>query len=41
MERRVVIIGMGVLIFIGNDVNIFWNNVKEGKLGIDFIILID
>lgn len=41
MERRVVITGMGALTPIGNDVNTFWNNAKEGKLGIDFITIID
>lgn len=41
MERRVVITGMGALTPIGNDVNTFWNNAKSGKLGIDFITLID
>ena len=41
MERRVVITGMGALTPIGNDVNAFWNNAKEGKLGIDFITLVD
>jgi len=41
MERRVVITGMGALTPIGNDVNTFWNNAKNGKLGIDFITLID
>lgn len=41
MERRVVITGMGALTPIGNDVDTFWNNAKEGKLGIDFITLID
>lgn len=41
MERRVVITGMGALTPIGNDVTTFWNNAKEGKLGIDFITLID
>jgi 3-oxoacyl-[acyl-carrier-protein] synthase II len=41
MERRVVITGMGALTPIGNDVNAFWNNAKEGKLGIDFITIID
>jgi 3-oxoacyl-[acyl-carrier-protein] synthase II len=41
MERRVVITGMGALTPIGNDVNTFWNNTKEGKLGIDFITLIN
>lgn len=41
MERRVVITGMGAITPIGNDVNAFWNNAKEGKLGVDFITLID
>ncbi|MFW2488497.1 beta-ketoacyl-ACP synthase II [Clostridium chromiireducens] len=41
MERRVVITGMGALTPIGNDVDTFWNNAKAGKLGIDFITLID
>lgn len=41
MERRVVITGMGAVTPIGNDVDSFWNNAKEGKLGIDFIKLID
>ena len=41
MNRRVVITGMGALTPIGNDVNTFWNNAKEGKLGIDYITLID
>ena len=33
MDRRVVITGMGALTPIGNDVDTFWNNAKEGKLG--------
>lgn len=41
MERRVVITGMGALTPIGNDVDTFWNNAKEGKLGIDFITRLD
>lgn len=41
MERRVVITGMGAVTPIGNDVNAFWNNAKEGKLGIDYITLVD
>ncbi|EHI98306.1 3-oxoacyl-(acyl-carrier-protein) synthase 2 [Clostridium sp. DL-VIII] len=41
MERRVVITGMGALTPIGNDVNSFWNNARNGKSGIDFITLID
>lgn len=41
MERRVVITGMGALTPIGNDADAFWNNAKNGKLGVDFITLID
>ncbi|ATD54861.1 beta-ketoacyl-ACP synthase II [Clostridium chauvoei] len=41
MSRRVVITGMGAITPIGNDVKSFWNNSKEGKLGIDFIKSID
>lgn len=35
--RRVVITGMGVISPIGNDLNTFWNNLKKGVCGIDFI----
>jgi len=41
MSRRVVITGMGAVTPIGNDVESYWNAVKEGKLGIDFIKEID
>lgn len=41
MENRVVITGMGAVTPLGNDVNTFWNNVKEGKCGIDFIKNVD
>lgn len=41
MERRVVITGMGALTPIGNSVKEFWNNAKEGKLGIDYVTLIN
>ena len=41
MKRRVVITGMGAVTPIGNDVSSFWNNAKEGKLGIDYITLLD
>ena len=36
MKRRVVITGMGVVSPIGSG-DIFWENVKRGKCGIDFI----
>lgn len=33
MLRRVVITGLGALTPIGNDVQTFWNSIKEGKSG--------
>ncbi|MBM7835522.1 beta-ketoacyl-ACP synthase II [Clostridium sardiniense] len=41
MERRVVITGMGALTPIGNSVEEFWANAKEGKLGIDYVTLVN
>ncbi len=41
MSKRVVITGMGAVTPIGNDVESFWNGVKEGKCGIDFIKSMD
>jgi 3-oxoacyl-[acyl-carrier-protein] synthase II len=41
MKRRVVITGMGAVTPIGNDVESFWNNAKEGKCGIDFLKAFD
>ena len=35
MENRVVITGMGAITPIGNTVDEFWKNAKDGKLGID------
>ena len=35
--KRVVITGLGVLSPIGNDVETFWNNLKNGVSGIDII----
>jgi len=37
MERRVVITGLGAITPIGNNVEDFWNGIKEGKCGIDEI----
>lgn len=37
MGRRVVITGLGAVTPVGNDVEIFWNNIKNGIPGIDFI----
>jgi 3-oxoacyl-[acyl-carrier-protein] synthase II len=39
--RKVVITGMGVVSPIGNDVTTFWNNLKNGVSGIDYIKSID
>lgn len=39
--RRVVITGMGVISPIGNDIKTFWENLKSGTCGIDFIQNID
>lgn len=41
MSRRVVITGMGAVTPIGNDVKSFWDNLKIGTVGIDFIKNID
>ncbi|APM37460.1 beta-ketoacyl-ACP synthase II [Clostridium kluyveri] len=37
MKKRVVITGLGAVTPLGNDVDTFWNNVKNGVCGIDFI----
>ena len=36
-NKRVVITGMGVISSVGNDVETFWTNLKNGVCGIDFI----
>ncbi|MDS0527012.1 beta-ketoacyl-ACP synthase II [Clostridium sp. SHJSY1] len=41
MNRRVVITGMGAVTPLGNNVETYWNNIKEGKLGIDYIKNVD
>ncbi len=41
MERRVVVTGMGALTPIGNNINDFWESLKNGKHGIDFITKFD
>lgn len=40
-KKRVVITGMGIVSPIGNNINQFWNNLKEGYNGIDNISLFD
>ena len=39
--KRVVITGMGAVTPIGCDVDTFWNNLKNGKNGIDYITSFD
>lgn len=41
MENRVVVTGLGIVAPIGNDTNSFWNNIKEGLCGIDYIKAFD
>lgn len=41
MKKRVVVTGMGAITPLGNDVASFWNGIKEGKNGIDFITIIN
>ena len=41
MGRRVVITGLGAITPIGNNVEEFWNGIKEGKCGIDKITHFD
>lgn len=41
MEKRVVITGLGAITPVGNDTNTFWNNIKNGVCGIDFIKAFD
>ncbi|HEY5575163.1 MAG TPA: beta-ketoacyl-ACP synthase II, partial [Clostridiaceae bacterium] len=41
MSRRVVITGLGAITPVGNDVETFWNNIKSGVSGIDFITRFD
>ncbi len=37
MEHRVVVTGMGVVSPLGNEVETFWNNIKEGVCGISLL----
>lgn len=39
--KRVVVTGLGCISPIGNNVNDFWNGIKQGKCGIDEITLFD
>jgi len=41
MNRRVVITGMGVVSPVGNDLETFWDNLRNGVSGIDLISAFD
>lgn len=41
MKNRVVITGMGAITPIGNNVKTFWESIKKGQCGIDFIKAFD
>lgn len=41
MSRKVVVTGMGAVTPIGNNVEEYWNGLKNGKSGIDYIKNID
>lgn len=41
MERRVVVTGLGVVSPIGNEVDLFFENLIKGKIGINFITKFD
>lgn len=41
MKRRVVVTGLGAITPIGNNVEEFWNGIKEGKVGIGEITKFD
>lgn len=40
-NKRVVVTGLGAITPIGNNVEDFWNSIKQGKCGIDKITLFD
>ena len=40
-DRRVVVTGIGVVNALGQDIDTFWNNILEGKCGIDRITAFD
>ncbi len=41
MKKRVVVTGFGAVTPVGNDVELFWNNIKNGVSGIDNIKCFD
>ncbi|MFC4403236.1 beta-ketoacyl-ACP synthase II [Gracilibacillus xinjiangensis] len=36
-KNRVVITGLGAITPLGNEIDIFWNNLKSGQSGIDYV----
>ena len=40
-ERRVVVTGIGVVTPLGNQLDVFWNNIISGQCGIDTITAFD
>jgi 3-oxoacyl-[acyl-carrier-protein] synthase II len=40
-DRRVVITGLGVITPVGNDLDTFWNNLKNGASGIELVQAFD
>src|SRR5690625_76828 len=40
-KRRVVVTGLGAVTPVGNDIKTMWENIVEGKSGIDFITKVD
>ena len=41
MKRRVVVTGIGAVTAVGHGKDNFWNSIKEGKCGIDFVTRFD
>jgi len=41
MRKRVVITGLGCISPVGNDVSTTWNNIRDGKSGVDYITHFD
>ena len=40
-DRRVVITGLGVITPVGNDLDTFWSNLKNGVSGIEMVQAFD
>lgn len=39
--KRVVVTGIGAITPIGNDAKTFWNNIKAGVNGVDYVTSFD